>query len=369
MACGKPPDPDNMSHPTALQQPLVDPARICMRDVQAAVRDEAPGPELDRHLERARKAVARADGAGLAAHHLDKLKRQLQDLERMAEDKLQRLVRGSASIESPATPPPMDSGIERNLSASAAERIAPTIRTALTDPTHWRHEETKEQLIRVVIGNEAIGPDYKDQLCKDIAEVIRATPNALGLVEEATLRGQRNAVATTGKLGTGLGYAYEIMGTAELIRSGSTATNTRLKLHIDVGSDRVDHGIKLQASYLDPERKLFQSRKEIEADILIYKPGGREVAVDFKHAKGGGGFSDKGGKGNTRAGKSDLASQLAGVVNALKTGEIHEFHFATNGHFSTGFKEAVDQTNATLPRDCKPISLHNHVIAIASSGV
>lgn len=176
------------------------------------------------------------------------------------------------------------------------------------------------------MGNEAIGSDYKNQLCKDIVEVIRATPNALGLVKEATIRGQRNSIATKGKLGTGMGYAYEIMGRAELQRTLSPATNTGgLPLHIDISRDKVDHGVPLQASYLDPERRLFQSRKSIEADILIWKPDGREVAVDFKHAKGGGGFSDKGGKKNTLAGISDLATQLVGVVNALKTGEISEF--------------------------------------------
>lgn len=364
MACGKPPDPGQMSQPTPLRQPLLDPVRICMRDVQSAVKFEAPGPELDRHLKRVRNAVTRAERAGLAEFQLNKLKQQLQNLEQMATNKLRSLVRGPSSTNLPATNPPSDSEIESRFSASAAERIAPKIRTALTDPNHWRHQETKDQLTRVVMGNEAIGSDYKNQLCKDIVEVIRATPNALGLVKEATIRGQRNSIATKGKLGTGMGYAYEIMGRAELQRTVSPATNTGgLPLHIDISRDKVDHGIPLQASYLDPERRLFQSRKSIEADILIWKPDGREVAVDFKHAKGGGGFSDKGGKKNTLAGKSDLATQLVGVVNALKSGEISEFHFATNGHFSSGFKEAVERANENLPRGCSPISLHEHVMA------
>jgi hypothetical protein len=218
------------------------------------------------------------------------------------------------------------------------------------------------------MGNEDLGPDHKEQLMTDIAEVLRVSPDALGLVKEATSRGQRNALASRGKLGTGAGTAYEIMGAAQLVRRPSTARDSEAVLSITPGQDRVDFGIKLQASYADDERKLFQDRKTIEADLLISKPSPepREVAVDFKHAKNAGGFSDKSGREKTLAGISDLATQLKGVVNALRTGEIDEFHFATNGHFTDSFTDAIKRTNEELQEaDLTPISLHEHVIAAA----
>jgi hypothetical protein len=240
-------------------------------------------------------------------------------------------------------------------SQAAAERLAPTVQRALTDKAHWLHRDYTERLTKFVSGNEAIPQSYKDRLPKDIAEVLRVTPDALGLVKEATIRGQRNPLASRGKLGTGTGSVYEIMGSAAIIRSGSTAGNTGIRLHITPGRDRLDFGIKLQSSYHDDERQLTINRRSNEADALIYRPGGREVAIDFKHAMNQGPVSDKG----------VLKSQVAGVVNALRTEEIHEFHFVTNGHFTKGakgFMAVIDEANKLLTEEGRtPISCHDHV--------
>ena len=51
-------------------------------------------------------------------------------------------------------------------------------------------------------------------------------------------------------------------------------------------------------------------------------------------------------------------------MDAIKTGERDEFHFATNGHFTSGFRDAVEAANSKLEGsgNC-PISLFEHVIA------
>ena len=142
------------------------------------------------------------------------------------------------------------------------------------------------------------------------------------------------------------------MGSAAIIRNGSKAANTGIPLNINGGFDRVDFGIKLQASYRDKAKELTLDRKSVEADTLILKPDGREVAIDFKHAKNQGSYSNK----------SDLETQVRGVVNALRTGDINEFHFVTNGHFSKGFRNVVDEANKLLIQEGHtPISYHNHV--------
>ena len=335
----------------------------------SAIRTLPPGKEFDRQLNRAQSLFDQVAAAGEGERVLAELNRRLAQIKSEATRTLRAVGAGipkaSADPSTPARPElPKD---------WSARPVAPVIRDALTDPKHLLHDRVTARLMAFVGGNQEMSLPYEKQLPLDIAQVLKQTPDALGLVKEAVHRGQRRPLASAGKIGTGLGTAYEIMGTASLIRGASKSVNSDgLPLHVDP-LDRLDFGIKLQASYEDDERTLFQHRKTIEADLLIYRPPpqpniffqpGREIAIDFKHAKDGRGYTDKDGREKTKAGTSALATQLAGVVSALKTAEIDEFHFVTNGHFSEGFQAAVNDANETFTAlRLSPISMHEHVIA------
>jgi len=360
MACGKPPDPDHMTPPEDIRQPILQPAQQCLREIRQAIENAQGGKELDADLKRAARIIERVEQAGIAGQTVARLKDQLHTLEQQAVARVRQLGTGlnretSLSTITLSGPP----------TTISATRTAPIICSALTDPKNSLHDLIAPKLIEYVRGNQQISQVYRNQLPKDIAEVLKVTPNALGLVNQAVHRGQVQPLASRSKLGSGTGYVYEIMGTAALIRQTSQPSNQGGRpLSITAGSDKVQHGIKLQGRYFDSQRELYQARKTVEADIIIQKPGGRDIAVDFKHVKGGGSVSDKGGREATRRGESDLATQIFGIKAALKTGEIHEFHFATNGRFGNGFKEAVETANRDLAQGGHaPISLHENVIA------
>ncbi len=370
MACAKPPNTSHASRPTPHRHPTVESARAFLRQIASMLGNLSPGKELDRQMERARRAVDRARNAGIYGQLLRSLEGQLGDLRGQAKG------RQRSSVIGPATPlrrserPPKPVEVSAHWSAKSAERVAPTVQRALTDKSHWQHQEITDQLAKYVRGNETISGEYKEQLSRDIAEVLRVTPNALGLVKEATLRGQRKPLASKGKMGTGTGTAYEIMGTAALIRKGSKAKNTGTLLTISPG-DRVDFGEKI---FLNREKKqsgemeLRAPRKTIENDTSLWKMDeGREIGIDFKHVKGGGSYGDKG----------ELKGQVDNVVRAIRHGQIHEYHFVTNGHFSTGkikadgtktagFMGVIEAANKELAEaGClAQISCHEHVTTV-----
>lgn len=372
MACGKPPNPSHMTPPQEVSHPIVHAARQGMREVLSVVRVLSPGPEFDRQLKRAQNWFERVAAAGVGQTLLVELNKRLRHIESEATRSLRAagtgIPRANGDPTRPETPElPKD---------WSPRPVAPVICDALTNPNHLLHDKVTTRLMTFVSANQELSRPYQKQLPEDIAQLVKHTPDALGLVKEAVHRGQRHPLASAGKIGTGLGTVYEIMGTASLIHDSSAAANIGgLPLRVDP-LDRLDFGIKLQASYQDDDRRLFQHRKTIEADLLIYRPPpqpnillerGREIAIDFKHAKDGRGYTDKDGREKTKSGTSALATQLAGVVSALKTGEIDEFHFVTNGHFSEGFREAVDDANRTMKaasgQDLDLISMHEHVIA------
>lgn len=354
MACAKPPNPNYQTRPAPLRHPTVESARACLRQVGSALRSLSPGKELDRQMERAQRALERARNAGVHGKLLCSLEGQLGHLQDQAKGRLRDAVSGPATPQRKGERPPKPTEISRHWSAKSAERLAPTVQRALTDKSHWHHEEITDRLAKYITGNDKLSKDYKEQLSRDVAEVLRVTPNALGLVKEATLRGQRQPLASKGKLGTGTGTAYEIMGTAALIRNGSKATNTGKLLTITPGVDRVDFGDKISLNREGNESA--SPRSSIERDTSLWKKiGGREIGIDFKHVQSGGSYGDKG----------ELKGQVDGVVRAIQHGQIHEYNFVTNGHFAPGFMKVINEANEKLTETGgPPISCHEYVSTV-----
>jgi len=229
-----------------------------------------------------------------------------------------------------------------------SQRMVERVSYPLRDPTHPAHEVFSKYVLRNVVGNESIPSEYKEKLPAAIAKIATITPDALGLVKPARLRGLRaGAIDDSGKLGhrtKGDAFAYELLGTGTLISIGSIASDTGQGLKIDGATDRVDLGIKLQASFAGTETVLpgQPRRGTVEADLFISRSAHflsdtKYIGVDFKHSRSGGTYS---GEIETE--------QLKGIKVAIKTGQIDEFHFVTNGRFSQSVKDHVAELNDEL---------------------
>lgn len=351
-----------MTQPAPLRQPIAPSASTHIRAAESAISRADTMVDVDNQVKRTRDRLERLENMG---HRQTQLKaKALRRLERAAEEK-KRELHTKNSTAAGKTEKPAKLLARRSLdtptdviekwAAKPNELLSPIVQQALTEPSHWLHREYVDRVMQHVLYNESIPRSYKEQLPLDVAEVLKVTPDVLGLVKESTYRGQRGPLSSHGKLGSGTGSVYEIMGVASLIRRSSTAKNTGAKLRITAGIDRVDFCNKLQAGY--PVKGLEISRKTVEADAQIWRSG-REISIDFKHAKGGRSYSAK-------QGKAELEQQVHGVMNALRTGEAHEFHFVTNGHFSKGFMKVIDKANESLvDSGIEPIACHEHVHSV-----
>lgn len=246
----------------------------------------------------------------------------------------------------------------------SAKRNAPTVVRALETNDHWRSREYKECLLRLVEQNSKIPERYREQLPHDVANVLRVCPDAAGLVKAMTLRGQNGPLGSRAKLGSdsnaAIGSAYELMGTAALIGKVSTPVNGGPTLFINAGFDKVTFGPKstinremTKLGFVEPP-----TRRSIECDIRIGRPNllgvYREIGVDFKHSKE-----------ETKHASADLKNQVENVIKAIRHGEIHEYHFVTNGKFGTSFRKVIDAANEELKASgFSAIACHEYVLTV-----
>jgi hypothetical protein len=147
------------------------------------------------------------------------------------------------------------------------------------------------------------------------------------------------------------GYAAEIVGTGAIL-------NERIK-GLSIGpADTLTFGEKAQTGaslagegrglgVIGPDRagkmveEVFRTPKSrtSESDLRISKPDGREIGVDFKW---------------TSQPRRDLKEdEVLGALNALRLGEVDEFHFVTNARFTDGTRRAVEAINRELDIDTR----------------
>jgi hypothetical protein len=246
-----------------------------------------------------------------------------------------------------------------------------SVKHALADAGHPNHAVALQFVLRNVDckrGDPAHVPipnSYKPMLGKAVALIASITPDALGIVKPATNWApprkdgspsrQVTPIDAPGKLGhktRGAAFAAELLVTAALIqkssKSGDSHSQFRSSLKIMPG-DRLDLGIKLQASYKDGPSIMQPRRKTVEADAFVQRPDPktgdtRILGIDVKHSMNAGTYH---GKGN------EFSKQIDGLVVALRAGEIHEYHFVTNGHFEPGVKELIEKANDRLQRSSR----------------
>jgi hypothetical protein len=244
----------------------------------------------------------------------------------------------------------------QRVSASVSHAATGTVRSVSLTP---EQQQLKDELIDIASKNPSIPEAYKQELPRALDMIMAITPDALGLEKKASNWGPY-ASAIKGRLSnsaTGVGFAYELLGSAALIEKASIASNADKQLFIDPNTDRIDFEIKL-----NPTEIPVSETRTIEADALIsrklYENGkwsdNLEIGIDFKHVNNGG------------ACKQNLKDEIQRIKSVIKTGQIHEFHFVTNGTFENRIAKLVDNANDDLRKSShltedNLIYYHGHV--------
>ena len=337
-----------MTPPKAPSHPSRQGAEGSIKQLERILGIETAGPVVDRTLARAQFFIDQARRHGSPEEMLRRLEAKYNSLKGQAH----RLQRAALKVEWPLTL------TGSNRVSYASGRNIETAKEALLDPRHWASKEYRAGLISIIVGSGRIPDATKSQLYRDVARVLEISPHGGGIVKELTLRGQRGASGSLGKLGNkgnaGIGYAYEFMGTAALSHDVSSPRNSGApSLFIEPGIHSVAFGDKV----LLDRRHLSSSsglKRGIERDISIYDPrNGREIGVDFKHTE------------STKHSSATDKAQIEAVVQAIKEGQIDEYHFVTNRTFGKGFMRDIEVANAVLAaRGDALIGCHEYVTTL-----
>jgi hypothetical protein len=369
LACGKPPNPDFITPPKRFNNSVVHHTRDTLNNVEKLIGRLSPGEALEEAMQRAHRALERAARSGVNAKELAKLQAQYDNLRGTDRGRMRDNVDGSALPRARGEKATSGNVVMKEFSERAAERNSRPVIRAIESKSNYQHEEIKQQILKIVDSHEKLGSTYREQLVTDVARVLKICPSAAGIVKALTLRGQGEGMTLMKDIANrgnkAIGSAYEIMGTAALGQNVSNAGNTKHsapKLSINVGKDKVVFGAKsnINRNFPDGKSPVLTDRKTIESDILIGRKtasGYREIGVDFKHVK------DAGNRGT----KMDDINQIKNVAMTIQNGELHEFHFVSNGRFSDKFIKAVDKVNDQLVRGGnQPIAFHEYVSTLAS---
>ena len=201
-----------------------------------------------------------------------------------------------------------------------------------------------QDLLRDALANPAIAAKVKDELPDAMRKVQEVSSHAPGIavqqiagvtVGRASQHGTLWSTTVTSR-GHATGFAYEVVAAARFIDSARTPGNGGNPLQVTKGKDELIFGQKLPAG---------PNRKHDEADDMVVKPDAHMVGVDSKAYS------------RPFPPSSDLKAELEGVKEAIRQGEVHEFHFAVRDAISPtakGLIEAADRELRAEMRDRAP---------------
>lgn len=325
------------------------------------------GQTFGERMKAAERAITRLKSPGRPTTQIGKYERRLGELRTRAAAAEAKGVTGGDPRLKPGEKLPSATRLLAKFADGATQKAAKTCIEGLEKPGHWAHEAFEKEVIRVVEASGKIPEAYKATLCRDTAMLLRACPSAGGLVAAMQTRGQPRGsfarkLASTGN--DAVGAAYEIMGTAALCSRPSSPANPRHaapSLSIDPIRDNLVFGPKAYVNHryafdrFGDRRVSTTPRSTVEADAQLFQDG-REIGIDFKHVK----------EAKTRGSDEDLRNQIKSVAEAISSGQYDEYHFVSNGRFSTPFKEQVEKVNDVLvAHGNKPIACHEYVSSIA----
>ncbi|MBM7804192.1 hypothetical protein JOD57_000029 [Geodermatophilus bullaregiensis] len=189
-------------------------------------------------------------------------------------------------------------------------------------------------LLEPALRNAAIPQYLRDELPAAMEKIQAVTSHAPGIATEhiaglelgRSSRGHGGTVWVSTVAGSGQvhGYAYEIIAASRFIDEAKTPGNGGNPVRINQGSDELIFGQKLPSA---------PGRRTVEADILVVKGDGHKIGIDSKNYSRAFGPSE------------DLRSQLEGVKEAIRQGEVHEYHFAVRGRITQTAKDLIQQAD------------------------
>jgi hypothetical protein len=350
MACG-----NNMVSRSRLQSSPVpiampsgpDPAVRQMLNVAevAAVRSRVER-EMDQAVSRARAATSTAevanavrdaekalsDAARMKAPEKDR-RALIRDLQR----KLDQMKRDAARLDA--------SAVAEHDRLSATRLGVVPLQTPIDAVLEARSVPLDIQdLLRGALANPAIAAEVKDELPEAMRKVQAVSSHAPGIatqqiagltVGRASPKGTVWSTTVTTR-GHATGFAYEVVMAARFIDDARTPGNGGNPVHVVKGEDDLVFGQKLPAG---------PNRKHVEADVMVVKPGGHKIGIDSKAYS------------RPFPPSSDFKAELEGVKQAIRQGEVHEFHFAVREAISPtakGLIEAADRELRAEMRDRTP---------------
>ncbi len=197
-------------------------------------------------------------------------------------------------------------------------------------------ETIKQESLVLGFGNPYLRDDYALKLSSVLEDLHKHFSRLSGLFSPAPKYRGKWATSWIVDLanirkGVADGIAYEVLAAKRIL------LENMLGFKIDK-DDYCSFCFKLQASYPGSSRQLNgqPNRTTVESDLQIFvSKRGWEVGIDFKHTSN---------KRPIRLSKQ----QIAGVVIALKTGEIDQFWFVSNLYFSKISHSIVKSLNEEL---------------------
>lgn len=201
-----------------------------------------------------------------------------------------------------------------------------------------------QELLRDALANPAIAAQIKDELPDAMRKVQEVSSHAPGItvqqiagmtIGRASQRGTLWSKTVTTR-GHATGFAYEVVAAARFIDGARTPGNGGNALRVVKGEDELIFGQKLPAG---------PDRKHVEADVMIVKPDGYKIGIDSKAYS------------RPFPPSTDLKAELAGIKEAIRQGEVHEFHFAVRDAISPSARaliEAADRELRAEMRDRTP---------------
>jgi len=216
------------------------------------------------------------------------------------------------------------SKISRELLKCSLKNDRQKFTEVLSNKNHPAYQTAKELLIKA-LGEGKVTQEEENRLTSALRLVLKDHPNPQGLFEKPpTHRGPGS---------TPINHPYEMLCTAALIQKEvTTSLGNILKIY---PTDVLGFGQKEAANYALSTAK----RGTIESDIKIDRED-TIIGIDAKYTK-------------EREYKvlPGLGKELNGVRKAISDGQLNEFYFVTNVHFSSDFKKTVDDTNIKIIKD------------------
>ena len=194
------------------------------------------------------------------------------------------------------------------------------------------------ELLAAALRNASIPSEIREELPSAMDKVQAVSSHAPGIALEHVAGLEIGRASQPGAGGTLLastleshghahGFAYEVIAVARFIDQPRHAGNGGDPVRIVKGEDQLIFGQKLPAGV---------DRKTVEADTLVVKPDGRKIAIDAKSYS------------RTFGASEGLRAELKGIQEAIRQGEVHEFHFAVRGAISSDAKDLIEQADRVL---------------------